>query len=159
MMADSVMEGLHNLALNLRPASLDHLGLVQALVQHANMIQSDKLSVEFKALGFDRERLSPSIETALFRIAQEALTNVVRHAQAGVVGILLERHAGKVILYVEDDGKGFDPEALDEDMIGLAGMQERAVLVGGTFTIESVPGKGTSIRVEVPDAVENSHRR
>jgi signal transduction histidine kinase len=97
-------------------------------------------------------------ETTLYRITQEALTNVVRHACAGTVGILLERVAGKVILFIEDDGIGFDPETIDPSRMGLEGMRERAALIDGWLSIESSPGIGTSIRVEVPDAIENSNR-
>jgi len=151
-LADGVMEDLHRLAMDLRPVSLDKLGLVAALEQHANSLNSGTLKVQFKTIGFDGERIAPAIETAFYRIVQEALTNVVRHAHATTVGILLERHGDKVVVFVEDDGIGFDPEKDEGSSLGLVGMRERAELLGGTLTVESRPGKGTTIQVEVPDA-------
>ena len=156
-LADDVLDDLHRLAMDLRPVSLEHLGLVAALEQHASSINSDQLSVEFKALGFDGERLPPAVEIALYRIVQEALTNVVRHAQASTIGILLEHREGKVTIFVEDDGIGFIPRENDHSL-GLVGMRERAELLGGTLTVESIPGKGTSITVEVTDDSANPDR-
>ena len=151
-LAGSIMEDLHRLAMDLRPVSLDQLGLIAALEQHAHSMSTDTLTVEFKALGFDGQRISPNVETALYRIVQEALTNVVRHAHAHTVGILLERREDKVILFVEDDGIGFDTVKNKSSNLGLVGMRERAELLGGTLTVESLPGRGTSIKVEVPHA-------
>jgi len=99
------------------------------------------------------KRLPPSIETALYRIAQEALTNIARHAQASHASVLLERRNGAVLLLVEDDGRGFvpgSPTPGTREHLGMHGMEERATLVGGTLTIESAPGSGTSVYVEVP---------
>ena len=150
--ADNVLEELHRLAIDLRPIALDHLGLVAALEQHAHHLNSDRLTVRFKALGFEEERLPKDLETCLYRIVQEALSNVVQHAQATTVGILLERSEGKVKLFVEDDGIGFNPKIPEnQERLGLVGMQERAEMFAGTLTIESYPGKGTSVIVEVPD--------
>lgn len=155
-MVDHILEELHRLAVDLRPVVLDHLGLVAAIEQYAKNLTSNNLSVQFKALGLDADRLPKDIESCLYRIVQEALTNVLRHAQAKNVGILLERAHGKVRLFVEDDGIGFDPDLPEyKDRLGLVGMLERAEMFGGSLTIESSPGKGTSIIVEVPDA--NSH--
>jgi signal transduction histidine kinase len=138
--------------MDLRPVSLDQLGLVTALEHHARSFSSETLTVEFKSVGFEGERISPAVETALYRIAQEALTNVVRHSHAHTVGILLERRKDRVILFVEDDGIGFDPESNGNGNLGLVGMRERAELLGGTLAIESIAGKGTTIKVEVPNA-------
>lgn len=149
---DGVLEELHRLAVDLRPIALDHLGLVVALEQYAMEIKSDQLGVQFKALGFEGGRLPEDIETNLYRIVQEALANVVRHAQASSVGILLEHKAGLVKLFIEDDGVGFNPDLPENrHSMGLIGMRERAEMFGGSLTIESSPGKGTSIIVEVPD--------
>jgi signal transduction histidine kinase len=91
---------------------------------------------------------------------QEALTNVVRHAQAGSVGILLERVIENVKLFIEDDGIGFDPDLSENShRLGLVGMRERAEMLGGTLTVESSPGIGTSIIVEVPDVNSYPYRR
>jgi signal transduction histidine kinase len=138
---------------------LDHLGLVAALEQYAKNLNSDHLTVQFKALGFEGDRLPKDMEVSLYRIVQEALANVIRHAQAGHVGILMERRQGRVKLFIEDDGVGFD-SALHETThrLGLVGMRERAEMFGGTLTIESYPGKGTSVIVEVPDANSYPYR-
>lgn len=96
----------------------------------------------------------PEIATVLYRVAQEALTNIVKHAAARQVSIILEERAGRVRLIIEDDGKGFNPEAKTQPaglgQLGLVGMQERIALVGGALTIELAPGQGTTIFVRVP---------
>jgi signal transduction histidine kinase len=150
------LDGVRELAVELRPSVLDDLGLVPA-VQHAVRICHERhgLMVDFEALGLQGVRLPPSIETALYRIAQEALTNVVQHACANKVSLLLEGRAGAVILIVEDDGCGFDANRLmhgplDEHWLGLSGMRERAELLGGRLTIESAQGSGTAVFVEIP---------
>jgi PAS domain S-box-containing protein len=150
--ADNVLEELHRLAMDLRPVALDRLGLVAALEGFAQNLDCEQLRVKFKALGFEGERLPKDTETSLYRIVQEALTNVTRHAQATSVGILLERGEGRVKVFVEDDGIGFST-GLDESRgrLGLVGMRERAEMLGGSLVIESTPGEGTSIIVEVPD--------
>jgi signal transduction histidine kinase len=98
------------------------------------------------------ERLPGEIETTLYRLIQEALTNVVKHAHATTVSILLVRRGGKVTGIVEDDGRGFDPAEARADGLGLVGMRERAGLVGGRLTVEASAGAGTTIAVEVPVA-------
>jgi signal transduction histidine kinase len=148
-----VLEELHRLAMDLRPIALDRLGLVPALEQYAANLCSEGLSVQFKAVGFDGERLPQDIETSLYRIVQEALTNIVRHAQASSIGILLERDMGRVKVFVEDDGTGFETDVAERrGRLGLIGMRERAEMFGGTLIVESSPGRGTSVIVEVPDA-------
>jgi signal transduction histidine kinase len=96
------------------------------------------------------ERLPPEAETVLYRLVQEALTNVVKHAEAGHVSIVLTRRGGGVSTVVEDDGRGFDAGATREDGLGLVGMRERLALLGGTLTIESTPGAGTALVAYVP---------
>jgi signal transduction histidine kinase len=148
-----VLEDLHRLAMDLRPVALDHLGLVAALEQFAKNLNSERLFVQFKAVGIGEERLPKDLETSLYRIVQEALANVIRHAQACNVGILLSRDKDTVRLFVEDDGIGFDPDRTQvSTRLGLVGMRERAEMFGGKLTIESYPGEGTSIIVEVPYA-------
>jgi signal transduction histidine kinase/PAS domain-containing protein len=149
---DAVIEGLHRLAADLRPVSLDHLGLEAALRQYSKAAGSELgLVVRFKARGFTRDRLPAAVETALYRIAQEAMTNVVRHAHATRVDVLVEVRGERVKLMVEDDGVGFEPHrSWRGDHIGLIGMRERAEALGGTLTIESAPGEGTTVVVEVP---------
>lgn len=158
--ADGVLENLHRLAVDLRPVALDHLGLVAALEQYAKNLDSPKLSVQFKAVGFEGQRLPRDYETSLYRIVQEATTNVTRHAHASKIGILLEKREGRVKLFVEDDGGGFSVEQAERTgRLGLAGMRERAEMLGGSLTIESTPGMGTSIIVEVPNADSYLDRR
>ena len=151
---DGVLESLHDLASDLRPASLDHLGLEAALRQHVVRLgRKFGLEVHFRARGLD-ERLSPPVETALYRATQEALTNVVRHARARRVDILLESHDGRAAVVVEDDGIGFAPDLVEErDRLGIVGMRERVEALGGTLDVESTPGKGTTVVLEVPAAV------
>jgi signal transduction histidine kinase len=96
------------------------------------------------------ERLAEEIETTLYRLVQEALTNVVKHAHARTVSILLVRRNDRVTAIIEDDGRGFDPSQAREDGLGLVGMRERVGLVGGKLTVEASEGAGTTIAVEVP---------
>jgi signal transduction histidine kinase len=150
--ANTIQENLHKLAVNLRPASLDHLGLVTTLRQYiAEFNRQYDIPVDFEAVGMEGRRLPIEAETALFRIIQESLTNVVLHAQATRVDVLLNLHNGHVVTIVEDDGVGFlDSSPGLEDHLGLFGMRERIEMLGGTFTIESSPGKGTTVKAEVP---------
>lgn len=151
---DAVIDGLHRLAADLRPASLDHLGLDAALRQYSREAAAKfGLAVHFKARGFTDERLPSAVETALYRVVQEAMTNVVRHAAAKRVDILVERRGERVMVMVEDDGAGFDPlQVQRHDHFGLLGMKERAEALGGQLTLESSPGAGTTIVVEVASA-------
>lgn len=141
------------LAWELRPAALDDLGLAAAL---ANFVKewSKHFSIpaQFHSTGMDKDRPAPEVEINLYRIAQEALNNTCKHAQASRVDVLLERHDGSVVLIVEDDGVGFDPQAKEraDRRLGLLGMRERAGLVGGTLEIESAPNQGTTIFARVP---------
>jgi signal transduction histidine kinase len=150
--ANTIQVNLHKLAINLRPASLDHLGLVTTVRQYiAEFNRQYTLPVDFEAVGMEGRRLPIEIETALFRIIQESLTNVVLHAQATRVDILLSLHNLHIVAIVEDDGVGFlDTSPGLEEHLGLFGMRERIEMLGGTFTIESSPGKGTTVKAEVP---------
>ncbi len=153
-LVNEMLENLHRLAMNLRPVALDYLGLAAAVEQHVEIFsRQHDLDVQFEAIGLDGERFSPAMETALYRIVQEALTNVVRHAQATRVDILLERRGDRIVVIVEDDGVGFDPEAvMQDDRLGLLGLRERAEMLGGTLVIESAAETGTTVSVEVPYA-------
>jgi len=148
---DGVLEGLHRLAVDLRPAALDRLGLVAALRRHCQIVgEEHALAVQLEVVGLE-QRLPGEIETALYRIVQEALTNVVRHAGATRVDVILEQRNGTLVALVEDNGRGFDRDAARaEQQLGLLGMRERAEALGGTLTIETVPGHGTTLLVEVP---------
>jgi signal transduction histidine kinase len=96
------------------------------------------------------ERLATEAETTLYRVIQEALTNVVKHAGAERVSILLQRKDGAVVAVVEDDGSGFETVSIRADALGLAGMRERVSLAGGRLQVESTPGSGTTVVAEVP---------
>jgi signal transduction histidine kinase len=150
------LDGVHNLALELRPSVLDDLGLVPALQRYVRTYQDRyTLAMDFQTVGLEGVRLPPAVETGLYRIIQEALTNVVQHANAACVSLLLETRAGAIVAVVEDDGRGFEAERLArgelaENWLGLSGMRERAELLGGRLTVESTPGAGTTVFVEVP---------
>jgi signal transduction histidine kinase len=152
--ASEVLENLHSLAVHLRPASLDHLGLVTALQQYvAEFSRQHNIQVEFETTGLTKQRLSSEVETAVFRVVQESLTNVVSHANASRVDILLSRRNDHLAIVIEDNGVGFLPtENVLEDHLGLFGMRERIEMLKGTLAIESAPGKGTTVKVEVPSA-------
>jgi signal transduction histidine kinase len=147
---NGVIENLHRIAMALRPASLDHVGLVAALRQHTESIaEKNGLSISFTATGVIA-RLPANVETVIYRIVQEALTNIVRHAHASRVDVVLTVRDDKLIVIIEDDGIGFDPEAPQGDKhLGLFGMRERIEMIDGKLVIESSPGTGTTIMMEV----------
>jgi signal transduction histidine kinase len=147
-----IQDNLHRMAINLRPASLDHLGLVTALQQHVDEFRRQyDMDVEFEAVGMGDKRLPIEVETALFRIVQESLTNVLLHAQATRVDVLINLRNKHVVTIIEDNGVGFLPASpIVESHLGLFGMRERIEMLGGKFTIESAPGRGTTVNVEVP---------
>jgi PAS domain S-box-containing protein len=138
----------------MRPTVLDDLGLQAALSSYGqNWSKHFGVPVQFHTSGMDKDRLTPEIETALYRIGQEALNNIAKHAQATHVAIVLERRADQVSLIIEDDGVGFDLQrvfGMDDKGVGLIGMRERAALVGGTIEIESQPGIGVTVVVRIP---------
>lgn len=152
------LEEVKRLTFELRPTILDDLGLVPALRRYTKtVLEPLGLQVTFEALGLDG-RLDPELETALFRIVQEALTNVVRHARASRVAIELVAGPGGIRATVADDGIGFEPGDYAGETggrgLGLVGMRERAELVGGRLVVRSQPGHGTVVEVEVPRAGE-----
>ncbi|MGB8507120.1 MAG: PAS domain-containing protein, partial [Pyrinomonadaceae bacterium] len=149
-----------NMVWEMRPTALDDLGLQAALSTYfQNWSKHFGLPVQLHAGGMDEDRLTPEVETALYRIAQEALNNVAKHAQAASIAVVLERRANQVSLIVEDDGVGFHAQQVFDSEgkgFGLIGMRERAALFGGTFEIESKPNGGTTVvaRIPVPPAPE-----
>ena len=153
--AERVDEDLDFLEWELRPSSLDEFGLAFAL---ANFVQEwsrhFKIPAEFHTTGFEAERLPAEVEINLYRIAQEAMNNISKHAKARAVDVLLERRNSHVTLIIEDDGRGFDPEVIekkaDGKRAGLLNIRERASFVGGTVDIESHPGVGTTVFVRTP---------
>jgi len=146
----STLQGVRRLAVELRPSALDDFGLVPALERLAAAVgEQSGLDVDVAAELGDR-RLTAEAETVLYRIVQEALTNVVKHAAATHVSITLVRKEGSAVVVVEDNGRGFDPASTREGALGLTGMRERVALVGGRLAIESSAGAGTSLVAEVP---------
>jgi signal transduction histidine kinase len=150
------LDAVHDLALQLRPSVLDDLGLVPALDRLvADFQRNHGIQAAFETSLRARARLPATVETALYRITQEALTNVARHAASQSVSLLLEARHGSINLIVEDDGRGFDVASCmrgtqNDRCLGVFGMRERATLLGGRLTIESTPGSGTTVFVEVP---------
>jgi len=144
------LQDVRRLAVELRPSALDDFGLEPALRRLGQSVrEAAELDVQVEArLG--NERLPPDVETALYRIVQEALTNVVKHAGADHVSILVTRKPSSVLVVIEDDGRGFDPEQTRAAGLGLLGMNERVELLDGTFQVEAEPGAGTTLVVELP---------
>jgi signal transduction histidine kinase len=152
---DRVLEQVHDISLNLRPSMLDDLGLEPALRWYTNRQAAlAGLQAEFAADPLEH-RLDPIIETECFRIAQEALTNVVRHARARTVTVELHTQDGRLHLGVRDDGVGFDAAPIREQAVrgaslGLLSMEERAALAGGGLEFKSTPGQGTDVQAWFP---------
>ena len=146
----ATLQDVRRLAVQLRPKALDDFGLGPALERLVQTFsESSGIRVDLEArLG--QERLPGEVETTVYRIVQEALTNVVKHAEAKNVSILLVRRHDVVTTVIEDDGIGFETGAARGDSLGLAGIRERVELHDGRLTIESAPGAGTTLRVEVP---------
>ena len=155
-LAQTMTRDARHLALELRPPELDDVGLESALETYvAQWSARFGIAADVEVTGLADTSLPGEAGTTLYRVVQEALTNVAKHAHARHVSVLVERPAGEVRLIVEDDGDGFEVErtlqrATAERRIGLAGMRERAELVGGTMTVESAPGSGTALYVRLP---------
>jgi signal transduction histidine kinase len=146
----ATLQDVRRLAVQLRPKALDDFGLAPALERLAQTFaEATEMRVELEPQLGD-ERLPAEVETTLYRIVQEALTNIVKHAEATNVSILLIRGNATATVVIEDDGRGFDPDHVREDGVGLLGMRERVELHDGRLTIESVPGSGTTLVAEVP---------
>lgn len=153
--AQRALQDARQLSLGLRPSLLDDLGLaaaVERVVVEVEEHHAVKISVDVRSLS--ERRLSDTLETALFRIFQEAINNVVKHSHAANAAVRLVREGGAISLCVSDDGCGIDsqwrPGSLDGHL-GLVGMSERAVLLGGTLRIDSAAGQGTSVVVRIPE--------
>lgn len=166
--AQSTLDGVHKLIFDLRPAMLDHLGLLPALRWYAkSRLEPAGVRVVIKETCSRKGdhpnacRLPPEVETALFRVVQEAITNIVRHAMARTVRLTVNMRGDRADIRVEDDGHGFDAVELSLTLdrgggldssrgLGLIGMQERVELIGGTFDLDTAPGEGTRIHIQVP---------
>jgi signal transduction histidine kinase len=150
-LVDAMIGTLRRIASELRPRTLDDLGLTAALEWQAQEFESRAgirchVTLPQEPLDLDSER-----STAIFRIFQESLTNVARHAHATRVEARLEREADQLLFQVHDNGRGFDPEeAKARRALGLVGMQERALLLNGELKVEGVPGAGTTLTLRIP---------
>jgi len=150
--ATNALAELRHIIADLRPSQLDDLGLAAALQWYLREFEGHyALKTQFTILGEPR-RLTPEYETVLFRIAQEGLNNIAKHAQASRADLRLRYWPQQICLVLDDNGRGFSDEQLQDDRVGwgLRGMQERAALLGGRCDIRSVPGHGTRVRVCVP---------
>ncbi|MCB0154231.1 MAG: response regulator [Anaerolineae bacterium] len=159
-LADQTLEQIREMSLNLRPPMLDDLGLVPTLLWYIKRYtKRGHIEVNLETIGLT-ERLPASIETALYRIVQEALTNVAKHAPTATqVQIRLERSASAIAVQIRDNGQGFDlVEIMAQEAAGngtgLLGMRERVTLLGGSFNVESGVAQGTCLSLEIPCEVE-----
>jgi two-component system CheB/CheR fusion protein len=161
-MAVQIGNEVRSLAVQLRPSVLDDLGLALALNNYVEQWSARAhVAVDLHSSGLDGKRLPLAVETTIYRLVQESLNNVLKHARAAEVSVIIERHADEVRLIVEDDGAGFNVPPLPTPptpvikpdvvpQLGLIGMQERVVLLGGSLAIESAPGSGTTIFARIP---------
>jgi len=146
----ATLQDVRRLAVELRPKVLDDFGLVPALERLTQgFAEHTGIAVDLEA-GAIIDRLPPEVETAIYRIVQEALTNVVKHSHAQRVSVLVTRADGRIKAVIEDDGRGFDPESTGSDGVGLIGMRERIELLDGLLAVESSERSGTTVAVEVP---------
>jgi len=154
------MERVRGLSLELRPAILDDLGLLPAILWHLDRYTGlTGIQVEFKPSGVDC-RFQPQLESTVYRVLQESLTNIARHSGATRVTVSLWADEERLGLQVEDNGAGFDPSARAARRTGgLSGMRERAELCGGELVIDSSPGRGTYLSLELPIQGEWLERR
>lgn|GEM_PF-1309307 len=151
---DRLDSDLNFLAWELRPAGLAELGLEVALENFVReWSEHFRIAADYQSFGLNDAHLSPEVETNIYRILQEALQNVHKHAKADRVSVMLQRHLDHAVLIIEDDGKGYHADeemAADNKGMGIVNMRERAALIGGSLQIESSPGGGTTILVRVP---------
>jgi signal transduction histidine kinase len=153
-LAEQLVDDTHHLAWELRPVALDDLGLEMAISNSVEKwSERHSIAVDFHS-SLEKRRLPSAVETAVFRIVQEALTNVFKHALANRVSVMLEYRYDELLVIVEDNGCGFQPEVpptvKERGGLGLIGIHERVALVGGKFNIESEPGSGTTLVIRIP---------
>lgn len=155
-LSDELARDMHRMAWELRPPALDEQGLAQALRHYTSeWSRRAGIPVDFHNGIGEGHRLPARLETTLYRIAQESMNNILKHARAGRVSVLLDRNIEGISMIIEDDGVGFDTSgdqriASPQGKLGLLGMQERVLLAGGTMSIESAPDAGTTIFVRIP---------
>lgn len=154
--AAHTVDDVGRLARGLHPAVLDDKGLVAAMRRHvSDFAKAFGVVIDIRVHGSVARRLSPLVQSTMYRILQEALTNVARHAQARAVAVVLKHEKTVLELVIQDDGSGFDPVAVlsEASGLGLHGMQERVALLGGSVEIESRRGHGTAIRARIPAGI------
>jgi two-component system sensor histidine kinase DegS len=161
-LVEKSVDAVHRFARELRPAVLDDLGLIPALhAYNKSLAARKKIKINMTAFG-GVEALGSAKRIVLFRVAQEALTNVARHAQATQVRMSITEISGTIRMEISDNGKSFQVEkvlsAKNHKRLGLIGMRERIEMVGGRLTIESAPGKGTTVRAEIPFTQEKTKK-
>lgn len=154
-LAGQTLDEVHHLATELRPSLLDDLGLFAAIQRYIKEYSAKmNINVDCHVSGLDEQRLPSEVEVAVYRIIQEALTNIAKYAETNNVSVVLRYRDSSLVAIIEDDGKGFDVNSVmtsaDGKRLGLFGMYERASLIGGNLTIESQPGAGTTVFLEVP---------
>lgn len=151
--AGQTLHDVHTLSMQLRPSVLDDLGLTEAVRRHVTDCQKRvPFNIDFAIIGNEGIRLAPELETALYRIIQEGLTNIMRYAEPQNASICIEYAEDRVLVVIEDDGKGFDVDSVrhQDGHLGLYGIRERAELLNGKVEIESTPGYGTALYVDIP---------
>ena len=153
MLTETTIEQVRTLAQNLRPPSLDNAGLDQCLRDYCqNLSQRSGISFDYHSYGIDK--LPDHIQISLYRVIQESINNVLKHAMAHCVEVHLVCDAEAVTLTVRDDGRGFSPQILDPQTprsgLGLLGMQERVEALGGTLEINSQLGRGVALTARIP---------
>ena len=154
-LAAQTLDEVHHLATELRPSLLDDLGLGVAIQRYTKEYSAKmNINVDSHVSGLTGQRLPSEVEVTVYRIIQEALTNIAKYANANNVSVVLRHRGSSLVAVIEDDGQGFDVSGVmsskDKNRLGLFGMYERASLIGGNLTIESQPGSGTTIFLEVP---------
>jgi signal transduction histidine kinase len=153
---EQTLTEVHDLSVSLRPSVLDDVGLVPALERHCRTFAARLgVAAHVAEMGVNGQRLPAEVELTLYRVAQEALTNAVRHGQATRIHVLLQRSPGSVLATIQDNGSGFDAtdwqkRCLEGNHLGLLGIEERVTLLRGEFCVESAPGKGTTVYAEIP---------
>ncbi len=154
-LAVKTLEAVHHLAVELRPALLDDLGLVVAIQKYIeNYSRQYNIAVESNFAHLERERFWPELEITLYRILQETLTNIAKHAKATHVQVMLCKQQNKLKMVISDNGVGFETAVLksahNDTCLGIYGMKERVALLDGIFDVQSLTGRGTTIAVEIP---------
>jgi signal transduction histidine kinase len=149
----SALEQVRSIAVALRPPALDDYGVAPALQRLIDTAAASSGTAIDLALSLpENARFAPATETALYRIVQEAVANAIRHANATSISVAVSMHDRGVVATIEDNGRGFEPSAVDRSRLGVVGMRERAAVLGGEFSVESEPAGGTTVRVRLPAA-------